>query len=87
MHWTKRVNHLNYYFNMYFPLINFCELLPKNCESAKFIHEKMFPLDLEKERLSRIVIVILTIQCIMSQNSQAHFKNLEAIAARFLKCI
>ena len=52
-----------------------------------FIHEKMFPLDLEKERLSRIVIVILTIQCIMSQNGQAHFKNLETIAARFIKCI
>ena len=52
-----------------------------------FIHEKMFPLDLEKERLGRIVIVILTIQCMMSQDGQAHFKNLETIAARFIKCI
>ena len=29
----------------------------------------------------------LTLQCIMSQNGQTHFKNLAAFAARFLKYV
>ena len=28
-----------------------------------------------------------TLECIMSQNGQTHFKNLAVNAARFLKCV
>ena len=32
-------------------------------------------------------LLFLTLQCVMSQNGQTHFKNLAANAARFLNCV
>ena len=52
-----------------------------------FVVRKKSDFQSEFPKLSNGIISLLTLQCIMSQNGQTHFKNFAANAARFLKCV
>ena len=76
--------------------------VPKKFESFEE-ESKIFKQDLEGEPITYIFVplekydssvhrcsadqLFLTLYCIMSSNGQTHFKNLEAVAVRFLKCV